>query len=73
MVAVGDLGLHERANALISLGYKSPTFSAGMPPTASSLPLIAWQAERDGERVRGVIKSLGGDQWEVAEIEEDED
>ena len=32
--------------------------------------MTAFQAERDGERVRGVIKSMGGDQWEVAEIEE---
>ncbi len=63
----------QRADALISLGYETPTFSAGMPPTASSLPLIAWQAVRDGERVRGVLRSLGDDRWEVAEIEEDED
>ena len=32
--------------------------------------VTAFQAERDGQRVRGVIRSLGGDQWEVSEIEE---
>ena len=31
---------------------------------------LAWQAVRDGERVRGVLRDLGDDRWEVAEIEE---
>jgi hypothetical protein len=35
--------------------------------------VTAFQAEREGQRVRGVIKSLGGDEWEVSEIEEVEE
>ena len=62
----------QRADALISLGYETPTFSGSLNLAGSRLAPIAWQAVRDGERVRGVLHPLGGDRWEVAEIEEDE-
>ena len=63
----------QRADALISLGYESPTFSGSLNLAGSRLPPIAWQAVHDGERVRGVLRPLGGDRWEVAEIDEDDD
>ncbi|MCD2440744.1 hypothetical protein LQ757_00485 [Agromyces sp. SYSU K20354] len=59
----------ERRKALESIGYTSPTFSAEVVQAAGEAGVTAFQAERDGKRVRGVIKSLGGDQWEVEEIE----
>ena len=62
----------QRADALISLGYETPTFSGSLNLAGGRLAPIAWQAVRDGERVRGVLRSLGDDRWEVAEIEEDE-
>jgi hypothetical protein len=60
----------QRADALISLGYESPTFSGSLNLAGNRLAPIAWQAVRDEERVRGVLRPLGGDRWEVAEIEE---
>ena len=60
----------ERANALIAIGYTSPTFMGEVVQAPGEPGVTAFQAERDGQRVRGVIKSLGGDQWEVSEIEE---
>ena len=60
----------QRAEALISLGYESPTFSGRLYSRAAP---IAWQAVHDGERVRGVLRPLGGDRWEVAETEEDDE
>ena len=58
-----------RADALIDLGYESPTFSGSLNLAGSRLAPIAWQAVHDGERVRGVLRPLGGDRWEVAELE----
>lgn len=63
----------QRADALISLGYETPTFSGSLNLAGNRLAPIAWQAVRDGERVRGVLRPLGDDRWEVAQIEEDED
>lgn len=60
----------ERRKALEAIGYTSPTFSAEVVQSPGEPAVTAFQAERDGERVRGVIKSVGGDQWEVEEIEE---
>ena len=59
----------ERAKALIAIGYTSPTFSAEVVQSPGEPAVTAFQAVRDDQRVRGVIKSLGGDQWEVEEIE----
>jgi hypothetical protein len=61
-----------RADALIGLGYESPTFSAEQITGPGEPAVIAFQAERDGERVRGFLKSTGGDQWQVTEVEEDD-
>ncbi|KRE31177.1 hypothetical protein [Agromyces sp. Soil535] len=61
----------QRADALISLGYETPTFSGSMQLAGNTLAPLAWQAVRDGERVRGVLRPLGDDRWEVAEIEEE--
>ena len=59
----------ERAKALVGIGYTSPTFSAEAAQAPGEPAVTAFQAERDDARVRGVMKSLGGDQWEVEEIE----
>jgi hypothetical protein len=58
----------QRTTALVGLGYESVTFSGSVDLSGGELPPIAFQAERDGERVRGVLKPLGGDRWEVAEV-----
>jgi hypothetical protein len=63
----------ERTKALTAIGYTSPTFSGEVVQAPGEPGVTAFQAERDGQRVRGVIKSLGGDQWEVSEIEEVEE
>lgn len=57
-----------RQAALISAGYESPTFSGGTGAVAGELPALGWQAIRDGERVRGVLRPLQGDQWEIVEV-----
>ena len=62
----------QRTAALVSLGYESPTFSSGTSLAGGELPPIAFQAIRDGERVRGVIASVDDDRWEVREIADDE-
>ena len=59
----------ERAKALEGIGYTSPTFSAEGIQQPGEPAITAFQAERDGQRVRGSLTSLGGDQWEVEEIE----
>lgn len=60
----------QRADALVSLGYENPTFSGSLSLAGTRLAPIAWQAERDGERVRGVLHPLGGDRWKVSPIDE---
>ncbi|QEO14382.1 hypothetical protein FLP10_08085 [Agromyces intestinalis] len=65
LASMWDTG--ERQDALVELGYEGPTFSAGTDVVDGELPPIAWQAERDGERVRGVLLHQGGDQWIVRE------
>lgn len=57
-----------REAAFIDAGYESPTFSGNAGAVAGELPPLAWQAVRDGERVRGVLRPLQGDQWEISEI-----
>lgn len=59
----------ERAKALIGIGYTSPTFSAEGIQRPGEPAVTAFQAERDGLRVRGSMRSLGGDQWQVEEVE----
>ncbi|WP_448808099.1 hypothetical protein [Agromyces bauzanensis] len=51
----------------IAEGYGSPTFSGSTDVVGGELPPLAWQAIRDGERVRGVLVPLGGEQWEIRE------
>lgn len=57
-----------REAAFASAGYESPTFSGSTDVMSGELPPLAWQAIRDGERVHGVLRPLGGDRWELAEI-----
>jgi hypothetical protein len=57
-----------REAALIGAGYQSPTFSGTTDVIAGELPPVAWQAVRDGERLRGVLRPLGGDRWEIREV-----
>ena len=65
--------MQQRTDALVALGYESPTFTASTNLAGGEAPPIAFQAIRDGERVRGVLVSVGGDQWEVREIADEED
>jgi hypothetical protein len=69
----GIWDVEQRTAALVALGYESPTFSASTGLSTGEVPPIAFQAIRDGERVRGVLVSVGDDQWEVREIAEDDD
>jgi len=62
----------QRAAALLELGYLKPTFGAGQSFAAGTTGLVPFQAEYHGERVRGVLRPLGGDQWEVSLVDEDE-
>ena len=57
-----------REAALVGAGYRSPTFTGTTDVIAGELPPMAWQAVRDGERVRGVLRPLGGDRWEIREL-----
>lgn len=68
----GIWDVEQRTAALVALGYESPTFSASTGLSTGEVPPIAFQAIRDGERVRGVLVSVGGDQWEVREIADED-
>ena len=59
-----------REEALVAAGYESPTFSGSTDVVGGELPPMAWQAIRDGERVRGVLRPLDGDRWEIRELPE---
>jgi hypothetical protein len=69
----GIWDVEQRTAALVALGYEAPTFSAGTSLSGGEVPPIAFQAIRDGERVRGVLVAVGDDRWEVREIADDED
>ena len=69
----GIWDVEQRTDALAALGYESPTFSGSTNLSGGAAAPIAFQAIRDGERVRGVLISAGDDQWEVREVAEDED
>ena len=58
----------QRAAVFTELGYESPTFSGSLSLSGGGLQPITFTAIRDGERVRGVLKSLGGEEWEIREI-----
>lgn len=56
----------QRSAALIAHGYRTPTFGGVDNPTAIASGVIEFHAVGpDGERVRGNLVSLGGDQWRV--------
>ena len=63
----------QRTDALVGLGYETPTFSAGTSLSGGEAGLIAFQAVREGVRVRGALVEVGDARWEVREIDEDED
>lgn len=63
----------QRAAALIELGYLKPTFGGGQSFAAGTTGLVPFQAEYQGERVRGVLRPLGGDQWSVSLVEDADD
>jgi hypothetical protein len=63
----------QRTDALVSLGYETPTFSASMSLGAGEAPPIAFQAVHEGVRVRGVLVQVDDDRWQVQEVTEDED
>jgi hypothetical protein len=58
----------QRVAVFADLGYESPSFSGSLSLSGGGLAPIGFTAIRDGERVRGVLKSLGGDEWEIREI-----
>ena len=60
----------QRAEALTELGYLTPTFGGGMSFAAGTTGVVPFQAVQGEERVRGVLRPLGGDQWEVSLVEE---
>jgi hypothetical protein len=57
-----------RKDALVDAGYDSPTFFGSTSASRDDIYRFAWQAIRDGERVHGVLRALGGDRWELREI-----
>ncbi|RZS63670.1 hypothetical protein EV187_3579 [Agromyces ramosus] len=63
----------QRVEALTELGYLTPTFGGGMSFAAGTTGVVPFQAVHGEERVRGVLRPLGGDQWEVSLVDEDED
>ncbi|WP_022889171.1 hypothetical protein [Agromyces italicus] len=70
-VMPGSWDQGERRETLIAAGYDSPTFSAEQVVGPGEPAAVAFQAERDGTRVRGVLRHQGGSEWEIAEIVED--
>lgn len=63
----------QRTDALVALGYETPTFSSSTDLAGGAAAPIGFQAVRDGVRVRGVLVEVGDGRWEVREIDEDED
>ncbi|WP_350348232.1 hypothetical protein ABIQ69_16610 [Agromyces sp. G08B096] len=57
-----------RVDALREAGYDQATFGGHLALVGDGLPPIAFQADRDGERVRGTLHHLGGDRWEIHEV-----
>lgn len=57
-----------REQALLELGYETPTFSASSQAVGGELPPISFTAIRDGERVRGVVEHVEGSTWRVREV-----
>ena len=58
----------QRAAVFAELGYESPIFGGSLSLAGEGLQPITFTAIRDGERVRGVLESLGGEEWEIREI-----
>ncbi|MDQ0894181.1 hypothetical protein [Agromyces ramosus] len=59
----------QRAAVFAELGYESPTFEGSLGISGGELQPLSFTAVRDGERVRGVLRHLGGDEWEIREIQ----
>jgi hypothetical protein len=59
----------QRAAVFAELGYESPTFDGSLGLSGGELQPLSFSAIRDGERVRGVLRDLGDERWEVDEIE----
>jgi hypothetical protein len=59
----------QRAAVFAELGYESPIFEGSLDASGKELQPLSFTAVRHGERVRGVLRSLGGDRWEIDEIE----
>ena len=55
----------ERERAFAELGFEWATFNASMNISGGTVPPIAFQGERDGESVSGVLRHQGGDRWLV--------
>ena len=68
----GIWDVEQRTAALVALGYESPTFNASTSLAAGEAAPIAFQAVRDGERVRGVLVQVDDARWEVREVAEEE-
>ncbi|GAA1956873.1 hypothetical protein [Agromyces allii] len=67
MSGIWDSGQREKAFA--ELGFEWATFTASMDITGGTVPPIAFQGERGGESVSGVLRHQGDDRWLVVVIE----
>ena len=63
----------QRVEALTQLGYLTPTFGGGMSFAAGTTGVVPFQAVQGEARVRGVLRPLGGDQWQVTLVEDAEE
>jgi hypothetical protein len=57
----------QRLDALVELGYETPTFSGGEGIVGGTPGAIDFTATRGGERVQGQLVPLGDAQWQVVE------
>lgn len=57
----------QRTDALVGLGYESPTFSGGEGIVGGTPGAIDFRATRDGNEVTGQIVPMGDAEWQVVE------
>ncbi len=63
----------QRDVAFAELGFDWATFNASMSLSGGDVPPIAFQGERDGESVSGVLEHQGDDRWLVVVAEDPEE
>lgn len=55
----------QREQAFAGLGFEWVTFNASMSISDGNVPPIAFQGERDGVSISGVLRHQGDDRWLV--------